>query len=87
MNQHTSLLEYNGKYYNFVNTDLKVQWFVAKGHAAYPNLSLQYILTLGRIWMAEKVLHVEYDMSPENAEQIKKIESTLYETKCHPDFK
>jgi hypothetical protein len=87
MNQHTSLLEYNGKYYNFVNTEHKVQWFVAKGHSVYPSLSVKYILTLGRMWIAEKSLQVEYNKSPENIAQIKKIESTLYETKCHPDFK
>lgn len=87
MNQHTSFLEYNGKYYSFANTEQKVQWFVVKGHDEYPNLSISYILTLGRMWMAEKTLHVEYEKSPEHANQIHVIESKMYETTCHPVFK
>lgn len=76
-------MEYNGKYYKFVNTDNEVQWFTVKGHCEFPELPFDYVLTLGRMWMAEKQIGVKYDMSADHITHIRQILNVLYENKCH----
>lgn len=83
MNQHTTFLEYNGVYYEFTKTENEIQWFVVKGHIEFPDLSINYLLSLGRMYMARKTLGVEYNMEPEHDAYINHIVRKLYESQCH----
>lgn len=89
MNQPTvTFLERNGRYYKFSDTDTRhnadIQWFAARGRECFPELSMPYLVTLGRMWHLEKTMGVEYDKTPQHKKHTSDIIGSLYERSCHP---
>lgn len=81
MNQHTSIIEHNGMMVIIKNTNECINWFIAKGVCLYPDMNVEYISTLGRVWNNETKMNVKYDVSERNREIIQRICNNMYETK------